>query len=208
MDAVLAFLEPKTLDQSVATAVYRELLSLIFTNELPPGTLLREIPLAKQLNVSRTPIREALRRLEADGLVTIAPYRGAVVTEVSLREVLECYQIREILEPAAARMATNAFPEEDITDLNRQIQTLSRHAKTADAVEKILDLDIRLHTSLAYYSKNRRLALIIANLRLRTDRVRHVVPSWRAPVQSLQEFSEIITALRRRDAAAVERGMR
>ncbi len=203
----LSFLEPRPPDQSIGTAVYRELLAMIFENALPPGTLLREVHLAKQLNVSRTPIREALRRLEADGLVTIAPYRGAVVTEVSLREVLECNQIREILEPAAARMATPAFPEDEIVTLQREVNALIKSSKAPEAVERILDVDIRLHASLATHSKNQRLATIIANLRLRTNRVRHVIPSWRA-VERLSEFSVILSALRRRDASGAERGMR
>ena len=77
--------------------VYQHLREGILSNRIAPGTVLQEVPLAESLGVSRGPIREALGDLAAEGLVTITPRRGAVVTSLSKRDFLEAYQVREAL---------------------------------------------------------------------------------------------------------------
>src|ERR1700692_4782007 len=83
---------------------YEQLRDEIGQWELPPGTLLNEVPLAERLSVSRTPLREAVQRLARDGLVTTIPGRGALVAQLSLQAVVHLFQMREAVEPSAARL--------------------------------------------------------------------------------------------------------
>ena len=83
---------------------YEQLRDEIVQWELPPGTHLNEVPLAERLSVSRTPLREAVQRLARDGLVTIIPGRGALVAQLALQDVVHLFQMREALEPYAARL--------------------------------------------------------------------------------------------------------
>jgi DNA-binding GntR family transcriptional regulator len=93
--------------QSLVDVAYVALRDAITAGTLIPGARLREAALAKHFSVSTTPIREALRRLDREGLVRLAPNRGAVVTEFNLREILDLFEIRELLECGAARRAAN-----------------------------------------------------------------------------------------------------
>jgi DNA-binding GntR family transcriptional regulator len=99
--------------QSLVDVAYVALRDAITSGTLLPGARLREAALAKHFSVSTTPIREALRRLDREGLVRLAPNRGAVVTEFNLREILDLFDIRELLESGAARRAANQ-PSRDV----------------------------------------------------------------------------------------------
>jgi len=95
--------------QSLATAVADKLREKILNGELREGQQLRQDAIAAELRVSRIPVREALRQLEAEGLVTIIPHRGAVVSALSLEEIEELFEIRAVLECHILRKAMNAF---------------------------------------------------------------------------------------------------
>jgi DNA-binding GntR family transcriptional regulator len=93
---------------------YTRLKASIRAGELKPGQRIRENEMASQLDMSRTPVREALRRLEADGLLTFAPYRGMVISELDHQAVMELYQMREVLEGTAAGLAARHASEAEI----------------------------------------------------------------------------------------------
>ncbi|MEJ2027604.1 MAG: GntR family transcriptional regulator [Limibacillus sp.] len=102
-------------DKSASSHVdaYDQLLAAIDSGELPPGSRLRESQLAERFGISRTPVREALRRLEAQGLVAHEPHRGVVVAQLDYDQLGELYAVREVLEGTAARLAArHASPEE------------------------------------------------------------------------------------------------
>lgn len=94
---------------------YQRLREAIQAGELKPGERIREIEMATRLEVSRTPVREALRRLEADGLLTFVPYRGMVIAELDHQAVMELYQMREVLEGTAAGLAARHASEAEVT---------------------------------------------------------------------------------------------
>ena len=100
--------------------VYEHLHAEIMANRLPPGTELSEVALSKQLSVSRGPIREAMGRLAADGLVTVRPRRGAEVRAITPRELVDAYQVREALEVLAVRLAVPRVSESDLDRLDRK----------------------------------------------------------------------------------------
>src|SRR5581483_10966094 len=106
--AELARLAPIDGRESLADQVYGRLREAITSGALAPGLRLREVPLSQQFGVSTTPVREALRRLENDGLVETNPHRGALVAGFSLRVVGELFEVREVLERRGARLAAAA----------------------------------------------------------------------------------------------------
>jgi DNA-binding GntR family transcriptional regulator len=108
--------------------VHRHLREEILANRLPPGTVLGEVALAESLGVSRGPVREALGRLAAEGLVTVRPRRGAVVSALGAKEFLEAYQVREALEALAIRLAVPRLTEEQLDELQGLVDEQARRA--------------------------------------------------------------------------------
>lgn len=101
----------------------------IVSGRIAPGTWLREAQLAAKVGVSRIPVREALARLEAEGMVDRVPYRGARVARLTLDQVIESFMLRSILEGAAARLATPHVVPEEITELRDLITHLEKYAR-------------------------------------------------------------------------------
>src|SRR3954447_25119734 len=101
--------------QSLVDIAYVAIRDSITSGSLLPGTRLREAALAKHFSISTTPVREALRRLDREGLVRLSPNRGAVVAEFNLREILDLFEIREVLECRAVRRAASQ-PTPDTRD--------------------------------------------------------------------------------------------
>ncbi|AGL00252.1 GntR family transcriptional regulator [Desulfoscipio gibsoniae] len=112
--------------------VFQKLRRAIITGELKPNERLVERTLAEQLGVSRTPIREAIRMLELEGLISYLPKLGAVVTQVSNEEVLEIYRIRSVLEGLAARMAAENITPAATNELMKTLGELERAAEQRD----------------------------------------------------------------------------
>jgi DNA-binding GntR family transcriptional regulator len=113
--------------------VYAALREDILTNRLPPGTPLQEESLANALGVSRGPIREATRRLAAEGLVSVIPRRGAVVSSLTRAEFLNAYQVREALEVLAVRLATPRLSLDELDELEGLHEAMVRAAAAGDS---------------------------------------------------------------------------
>ena len=105
--------------RTMTDAVYEQLKAAIVELRIPPGAPLREAEIAQGLSVSKTPVREALGRLEQDGLVTLNSFRSATVTDYTARDLQEIYELREIIEVAAARAAAESMSEKGLADLGR-----------------------------------------------------------------------------------------
>ncbi len=130
---------PKGSD-SLPDFVYGHLRSAIRKQEIKPGDRLREVELAERLSVSRTPVREALRRLESEGLIQIAPPRGFVVTALTQRRVMELYAMREVLAGVAARFAAEHASPMEIHMLQELVaqQGSAKDAATAARTNDLL----------------------------------------------------------------------
>jgi DNA-binding GntR family transcriptional regulator len=143
--------------------VFNTLRKAILTGELKPGERLMEIHLANQLGVSRTPIREAIRKLELEGLVVMMPRRGAEVaqiTEKSLRDVLE---VRRSLDALCAELACDRITGEELEKLKTACEQFEKAAGTDDVAE-IAKADVALHDIIVQATRNRRLIQIVNNL--------------------------------------------
>ncbi|RME43612.1 MAG: GntR family transcriptional regulator [Caldilineae bacterium] len=133
----------------------------ILRGQLKPGQKLDQNEIAEHLNVSRSPVREALRTLEAEGLVQVYPHRGAVVAELSAEEVAEISQIRVVLEGMAARLAAPKLDDERIATLQAVLDELNR---TTD-LDRWVTLNRRFHHTIYRAANRPRLLSLIQNLR-------------------------------------------
>src|SRR3989441_8289665 len=138
-----ALLENLTLWQRVYEYLREEILS----ERLQPGTELQEVALSEELGVSRGPIREAIGRLAAEGLVTVRPRRGALVRSLSKDEFLELYQVREALEMMAVRLAVPKLQASDLGQLGERIGSMRRHARRG-GVAKVFEAKVGFHARL------------------------------------------------------------
>lgn len=151
--------------------VYDYLRDEILADRLKPGTVLQEVALAQSLGVSRGPVREALGRLAAEGLVTIRPRRGAVVRALSKEEFVEAYQLREALEMMAARLAVPRLTADDVAALQRLIDEMSAHADRGD-VHGFFEANTAFHEAFFDVAGNRMLKDAYNQLRSQIDRYR------------------------------------
>jgi DNA-binding GntR family transcriptional regulator len=141
-----------TLREQVLAHLREEILS----SRLEPGAELNEVALANSLGVSRGPIREALGRLAAEGLVTVTPRRGAIVTKLTKQEFMDAYQVREALESLAIRLAVPRLADEDRAELHRMSSEMRRLAQ-ADDSSAFFEINRRFHETLVAASGNLRL---------------------------------------------------
>jgi DNA-binding GntR family transcriptional regulator len=180
----------------------------IFDGVLAPGAWVDELKLAAELGISRTPLREALKVLVAEGLVRLEARRGCFVNELTERDLDEIFPLMALLEGRCAYEATQRATAADIDALEELHTRLQRHAK-AGRVNDYYATNDRIHQTLQDLAGNRWLAQVINDLRkvLRLSRQR----SLRLPgrmAQSLGEHLAVFDALKSRDAARAERVMR
>ena len=133
-----------------------------------------EIPLAEELGVSRTPIREAIRKLELEGFVVMVPRRGTYVANISLKDITQVFEIRSALEELAAGLAAERITEEEIETLERMLVEIGDHMENKN-MESVVAADVEFHEVLYRASRNERLADIVHNLREQTYRFRKLV---------------------------------
>jgi GntR family transcriptional regulator, rspAB operon transcriptional repressor len=181
--------------KQVVVNVYQTIRQEILSLKLKPGANLLERPLADRLGVSRTPVREALHRLEAEGLARRYPGIGMVVTELTMRELVETFQIREFIEPPAATVASKVLRKEELAELLEMFNQLA--ASDFDVAEKHTQhdrLDDRLHEMIIGATGNRRLIEIMENLRGLCSRARSYGTLLRFK-EAIREHQNLIRAL-------------
>ncbi len=135
----------------------------IAKGDVPPGTRLVEIELAKQLGVSRGPIREALRMLEAKGLVTSTPGRGSFVAQISERDIWEIYSLRGVLEEEAIRLAARRGSDEAIQNLESTLKAMFDAANEENHAS-VMDLDLQFHRQIWEMADHRRLKTFLEDI--------------------------------------------
>ncbi len=181
---------------SLAERTYEALKVAILANQLPAGTALSVPELARQLNVSRSPVREAVQRLIYDGLATHAPYRGAEVARVDLDDLRELYIVRELLEGLAARLATERLDGDALARLRGIIDDHERAVSAEADNATHIELDIRFHDEIRDLAANRHLSAVLAPISGRSHFALHSL--WRSPEAArlaLDEHEAIVDAM-------------
>jgi DNA-binding GntR family transcriptional regulator len=188
--------------------VYEILKRAIIFQEIGPGQKIDEEGVAKQLGVSRTPIRESLCRLENEGIVKIIPRRGAFVVRHSKESIIEILLVREVLEGFAARLAVGHIDERAIEEMSSLFRDFSE-ANIRDRPKDYAQADLKFHTLIVKKSQNNWLMSImnILNDHIQMLRLRTVALEGR-PEHSLLEHRKIIEALEKRNPSLAESLMR
>ncbi|AMO37577.1 GntR family transcriptional regulator [Thauera humireducens] len=193
-------------------ALYQEvaerLRERIFSHELPPGTWVDEQALAEQYGISRTPLREALKVLASEGLVTLKPRRGCYVTEISERDLDEVFSVMSMLEGECARASTEHASKADLERL-QAIHVDLEKAAAANDINGFFEANQAFHHAIQEIADNRWLLHVIEDLRkvIKLSRHHSLFSEGRLE-QSLAEHRGILDALLARDPAAAEARMR
>jgi DNA-binding GntR family transcriptional regulator len=190
--------------RTVTEQVLSQLRQLIMSGALLPGTRIDQGDLAQRFGVSVVPVREALARLQSSGLVRIVPHRGVFVESLSAEELVDIYNVRELLEEHAARLAAERLTERDLLALE-QIEERMTAAGTSQDYDVYLALNRDLHFLIYRAAGRAYLLQIIEQLWDRSTRYRllqlHAIPNRTR--EAMFEIQAIVAACRRRDADAI-----
>lgn len=184
---------------SLTTDVYREIKRQIVTSELPPGALLQEVEVSERLKVSRTPVREALRMLQAEGLVTLVPRRGAQVTQFSPQDLEDAYEARTWLETAAAGKTACVITPDALQRLEEVLSSTPSDPRTHDDAVAAEKGDLQFHDLILQASGNRLVRDLVGQLRITIQRAAYFVPPGRHH-RSWMEHQAILSVLKEHDS--------
>lgn len=180
----------------------------IFAGEWGPGSFLDEVRLAEEMHISRTPLREALKVLTAEGLVRHEPRRGCFVAEVTEKDLDEIFPVLALLEGRCAYEAAQNASDADLQALEDLHQKLSRHAK-AKRINEYYEANFAIHEAIIALADNRWLAGVIGDLRkiVKLARLQQLHAPGRLE-QSLSEHLAVFAALKARDPEGADAAMR
>ena len=197
-------LVPNSLHAEVAA----QLRDRIFAGEWPPGTFLDEVRLAEEMHISRTPLREALKVLTAEGLVRHEPRRGCFVNEVTEQDLDEIFPVIALLEGRCAYEAAQHMTDADLEALEDLHQRLAKYAK-AKRINEYYEANFAIHEAIIRLAGNKWLAMVIGDLRkiVKLARLQQLHAPGRLE-QSLSEHLAVFAALKARDAEGAEAAMR
>lgn len=186
--------------QPASEEVYRKLRDMIFSGELQHDEHLVERRLAEMLLVSRTPVREALRKLEAEGLVKREPYRGLVVAEFTPEDFIEVLEIREVLEGLATQLAAANKAGDHLAELGI---LLAQMEQCLNAGEDFANLHLRFHNTIYLAAKRPRLYNLISSVQEHTEAFPRIGYKMAGRgKQALEEHKEIYQRISVGDAVA------
>ena len=179
--------------------VFNTLRQAILTGNLKPGERLMEIHLANRLGVSRTPIREAMRKLELEGLVTMIPRRGAEVARITEKSMNDVLEIRRALDILCVELACKRINEEELEALEEACSNFEKAVETKD-VRKIAQADVEFHDIIAQATRNQRLIQMLNNLSEQMYRYRfEYIKETDRHEQLIREHKAILEGIRQRD---------
>lgn len=191
-------------EQSLGSQIFNRIRDDILSGNYTPGEELKEATLGKQLGVSRTPVREALRQLDLEGLVEIAPNRGAKVIGISRKDVEDIYHMRARLEGLAARKAAEQIKEEELAELEEVILLSEFHVKKPES-KQMVRLDGRFHEIMYRASGSRMLEHVLTDFLHYVKMARsHSVKTEHRAQESVKEHKRILEAIRQRDGDLAE----
>lgn len=190
-----------------AVVVTDQIAAMIVNGELKPGERLVEKDLAGKLRISRLPVREALRALTQEGLVTVIPRRGAFVTEYGAQEIAELYEVRAVLHGYAARLAAQSITAERLDELDR-VMTEMREAVAQNDPDTYAEIQFRMRSIIFASAPNSVLRELISRLWRRAFRYRFILFRQPGRLQKALQLNEILLqAVKNHDGYKAERVM-
>ncbi len=195
-------------DRSLRGRVFQRLREDILSGVYQEHDELREITIGEELGVSRTPVREALRQLELEGLVKIIPNKGAYVTGITLKDVADIYKIRSMLEGMCARWATKYITEKQIEELEEVLLLSEFHLRkrSGEQADQVTELDGKFHRILYEASNSRILEHVLSDFHKYVQMARAMsVGEKNRAEKSIQEHREILEAIQKHDGELAEK---
>ena len=153
--------------------VYEELKRQILIGEIAPGTRMMEVELADEMGVSRTPVREAIRKLEKEGLVSIEPRRGAYASDISIKDIVDVMEVRQDLEGMAAGLAAIKATKEEKEALKKATEEYRRAVETG-SIDEIIKWDEAFHKRVVSCSGNKTLIQLVSQVQELALRFRYI----------------------------------
>lgn len=180
--------------------VFENLRTAILDGNLKAGQRLMEVQLAEQLGVSRTPIREAIRKLELEGLVVMLPRKGAYVANMSFKDLIDVLEIRASLEGLAASLASERRRDEDIVELERVAKEFEKSVRETN-IDDVLKKDVEFHEKIFIMANNKKLYQLITSLWEQVHRFRVTyVSNYEASLSLVDEHNRILEAIKEGDS--------
>ena len=194
-------------DNSLRGRVFRKLREDILSGVYEDQEELREITIGEEMGVSRTPVREALRQLELEGLVTIIPNKGAYVTSIKAKDVADIYHVRSMLEGLCARWATEHITDEQIGRLEEILVLSEFHVQRGNGdTAQVSELDEKFHQVLYEASDSRILEHVLSDFHKYVQMARRLsVKKKERAEKSIAEHRDILEAIRNKDADLAEK---
>lgn len=195
-------------DRSLRGRVFQRLREDILSGVYQEHEELREVTIGEELGVSRTPVREALRQLELEGLVKIIPNKGAYVTGITRKDVADIYKIRSMLEGMCARWATKHITEKQIEELEEVLLLSEFHLqkRSGEQAEQVTELDGKFHRILYEASDSRILEHVLSDFHKYVQMARAMsIGEKNRAEKSIQEHREILEAIKKHDGELAEK---
>lgn len=182
--------------------IFNTLREAIIAGELKPGERLMEVKLAEKMGVSRTPVREAIRKLELEGLVDMIPRKGAHVAELSVKDIMDVLEVRASLDGLATSLASERITDEEIKELKHILTQFAAYSEKEN-LQGIIKKDVEFHDLIYRASRNERLIQISSNLREQFQRFRVIyLKDYSSSKDLIKEHDSIFEAISRRDKEA------
>ena len=185
--------------------VFESLREAIINGRLFPGERLMEIQMAEEMGVSRTPVREAIRKLELEGFVVMIPRKGAYVAGISIKDIADVFEVRAALEALAAGLAAERITEEELDELERFLVEISELRESGN-LDAIVEKDTKFHDVIYRASRNERLVQIVTHLQEQIHRFR--TASLARPGRTrdaLDEHKKLVEAISDRDVELAQK---
>ena len=198
--------EPVARAADSAAQIYEHVKTMAMTFEIRPGERVNEVEIARSLNVSRTPLREALNRLLMEGFLTRAPNRGFIGRALDAKQVFDLYELRRALEGSIAAIACERATDEELLELERFVKASKDRPEDTNA-SALLALDEQFHERVARLTRNEEMVRALASINARIHYFRWIDMRNGRRRHTQQEHLRIVKALQSRDAAAVTKLM-
>ncbi|WP_164523047.1 GntR family transcriptional regulator [Paenibacillus baekrokdamisoli] len=179
----------------------------ILDGHLSPGDRIVETKVAKDLGISQTPVREAIRQLSGEGIITIVPNKGPMVRTFEMKDIFEVYSLRSMLEGLAIRLAVQFATDEDIEELVQFFEEMKRKMAD-DSVDSLLQDSVYLHQSIIRLSNHSRLSASYDSITFHISLAARILGRVSTKHKEVEQHAELIDALVRRDPDHAEKVMR
>ncbi|PYI50881.1 GntR family transcriptional regulator [Paenibacillus flagellatus] len=193
--------------QNISEELVKYIKQQIIGGELNPGDRIVETKLARELGVSQTPVREAIRHLHGEGIITIVPNKGPMVRTLDMKDVFEIYSVRSMLEGLAIRLATRNATDEQIAELESFYEQMKRKLHD-DSVKFLLHDSSHIHRTIIEMSNHTRLISMYQSISFQISLVNRLLGTKSTKRKEVDEHLELIEALKRRDPDHAEETMR